>query len=74
MRWVNCVDITPCGLLCCDLHDTGDRDDGEIRSLNQKFRRDSQDESGNKMVNEYVRESKIGSGRYGKVVNLHLES
>ncbi|XP_028552844.1 serine/threonine-protein kinase GRIK2 isoform X2 [Dendrobium catenatum] len=27
-----------------------------------------EDEHGNKMVNEYVRESKIGSGSYGKVV------
>ena len=33
-----------------------------------------QDENGNKMVNEYVRECKIGSGSYGKVVSLHLES
>ena len=29
-----------------------------------------QDENGNKMVNEYVRECKIGSGSYGKVVSL----
>lgn len=28
-----------------------------------------QDENGNKMVNEYVREYKIGSGSYGKVVS-----
>ncbi|KAL6967268.1 Serine/threonine-protein kinase grik2 [Sarracenia purpurea var. burkii] len=28
----------------------------------------SEDENGNKVVNEYVRESKIGSGSYGKVV------
>ncbi|PWA91220.1 protein kinase, ATP binding site [Artemisia annua] len=28
----------------------------------------SEDEDGNKMVNEYVRECKIGSGSYGKVV------
>ncbi|OVA10156.1 Protein kinase domain [Macleaya cordata] len=28
----------------------------------------SEDENGNKMVNEYVREFKIGSGSYGKVV------
>lgn len=28
----------------------------------------SEDENGNKMINEYVRESKIGSGSYGKVV------
>lgn len=28
----------------------------------------SEDENGNKMVNEYVRECKIGSGSYGKVV------
>ncbi|KAI7732047.1 hypothetical protein M8C21_022938 [Ambrosia artemisiifolia] len=28
----------------------------------------SEDENGNKMVNEYVREYKIGSGSYGKVV------
>ncbi|XP_071700082.1 serine/threonine-protein kinase GRIK2-like [Rutidosis leptorrhynchoides] len=28
----------------------------------------SEDENGNKMVNEYVREHKIGSGSYGKVV------
>lgn len=27
-----------------------------------------QDDNGNKMVNEYVRECKIGSGSYGKVV------
>lgn len=27
-----------------------------------------QDENGNKMINEYVREFKIGSGSYGKVV------
>lgn len=32
-----------------------------------------QDEDGNKMVNEYVREWKIGSGSYGKVVNIHLD-
>lgn len=25
------------------------------------------------MVNEYVREWKIGSGSYGKVVNIHLD-
>lgn len=29
-----------------------------------------QDENGNKMINEYVRECKIGSGSYGKVVGL----
>ncbi|XP_020240839.1 serine/threonine-protein kinase GRIK1-like isoform X2 [Asparagus officinalis] len=28
----------------------------------------SEDENGNKMINEYVRERKIGSGSYGKVV------
>ncbi|KAL4331802.1 hypothetical protein GQ457_07G043090 [Hibiscus cannabinus] len=28
----------------------------------------SEDENGNKMINEYVRECKIGSGSYGKVV------
>lgn len=28
-----------------------------------------QDENGNKMVNEYVRERKIGAGSYGKVVS-----
>nr|GEY80300.1 serine/threonine-protein kinase GRIK2-like isoform X1 [Tanacetum cinerariifolium] len=28
----------------------------------------SEDEDGNKMVNEYVRECKIGAGSYGKVV------
>lgn len=28
----------------------------------------SEDENGNKMVNEYIREHKIGSGSYGKVV------
>lgn len=28
-----------------------------------------QDENGNKMINEYVREFKIGSGSYGKVVS-----
>lgn len=36
---------------------------------------DFQDEDGNKMINEYVRECKIGSGSYGKVVsvNSHLQ-
>jgi hypothetical protein len=29
-----------------------------------------QDENGNKAVNEYVREYKIGSGSYGKVVSI----
>lgn len=29
----------------------------------------SKDEHGNKMINEYVRECKIGSGSYGKVVS-----
>lgn len=33
-----------------------------------------QDENGNKMVNEYVRECKIGAGSYGKVVILALNS
>lgn len=28
-----------------------------------------QDENGSKMINEYVREFKIGSGSYGKVVS-----
>jgi len=32
-----------------------------------------QDENGNKMINEYVREYKIGSGSYGKVVSLVFE-
>jgi hypothetical protein len=31
-----------------------------------------QDENGNKMVNEYVREYKIGAGSYGKVVSIIL--
>lgn len=31
-----------------------------------------QDENGNKMINEYVREYKIGSGSYGKVVSIVL--
>ncbi|XP_027179699.1 serine/threonine-protein kinase GRIK2 isoform X2 [Coffea eugenioides] len=31
----------------------------------------SEDENGNKMINEYVREYKIGSGSYGKVVLYH---
>lgn len=31
-----------------------------------------QDEDGNKMVNEYVRECKIGAGSYGKVVSSVL--
>lgn len=31
-----------------------------------------QDEKGNKMINEYVREYKIGSGSYGKVVRMVL--
>lgn len=31
-----------------------------------------QDENGNKMVNEYVRECKIGAGSYGKVVSIIL--
>ena len=30
----------------------------------------SKDENGNKMINEYVREYKIGSGSYGKVVSV----
>jgi len=29
-----------------------------------------QDEYGNKMINEYIREYKIGSGSYAKVVSL----
>lgn len=31
-----------------------------------------QDEDGNKMINEYVRVCKIGSGSYGKVVSVKL--
>lgn len=31
----------------------------------------SEDENGNKMINEYVRDYKIGSGSYGKVVLYH---
>ena len=31
-----------------------------------------QDENGNKRVNEYVREYKIGAGSYGKVVSIIL--
>ncbi|XP_057954960.1 serine/threonine-protein kinase GRIK1 [Malania oleifera] len=37
-----------------------------VKETNKIFR--SEDENGNKMVNEYVRECKIGSGSYGKVV------
>lgn len=33
---------------------------------------DFQDEDGNKMINEYVRVRKIGSGSYGKVVSVNL--
>jgi hypothetical protein len=29
-----------------------------------------QDEDGNKMINEYVRQYKIGAGSYGKVVSI----
>ena len=29
-----------------------------------------QDENGDKMINEYVRERKIGAGSYGKVVSI----
>lgn len=29
-----------------------------------------QDEDGNKMLNEYIREYKIGSGSYAKVVSV----
>lgn len=31
-----------------------------------------QDDDGNKTINEYVREHKIGSGSYGKVVSTAL--
>lgn len=31
-----------------------------------------QDEDGNKLINEYVREHKIGSGSYGKVVSRNI--
>ncbi|CAK9314412.1 unnamed protein product [Citrullus colocynthis] len=37
-----------------------------VKETNRVIR--SEDENGNKMVNEYVREYKIGSGSYGKVV------
>ncbi|CAH8362387.1 unnamed protein product [Eruca vesicaria subsp. sativa] len=37
-----------------------------VKVTNQLFR--GEDEDGNKMINEYVRECKIGSGSYGKVV------
>ncbi|XP_022140398.1 serine/threonine-protein kinase GRIK1 [Momordica charantia] len=37
-----------------------------VKETNKVFR--SEDENGNKTVNEYVRECKIGSGSYGKVV------
>ncbi|XVF19463.1 hypothetical protein REPUB_Repub11eG0112900 [Reevesia pubescens] len=37
-----------------------------VKETNKIIR--SEDENGNKMVNEYVREYKIGSGSYGKVV------
>ncbi|KAL4320005.1 hypothetical protein GQ457_18G005110 [Hibiscus cannabinus] len=37
-----------------------------VKETNKIFR--SEDENGNKMVNEYVRQHKIGSGSYGKVV------
>lgn len=33
---------------------------------------DIQDENGKKMINEYVRECRIGSGSYGKVVSTFL--
>lgn len=33
---------------------------------------DVQDSQGNKMINEYVRERKIGTGSYGKVVSNFL--
>nr|XP_029117139.1 serine/threonine-protein kinase GRIK2 isoform X2 [Elaeis guineensis] len=38
------------------------------RAQNGLICREVPDENGNKMVNEYVRECKIGSGSYGKVV------
>lgn len=38
--------------------------------LNGYFYNFVQDEDGNKMINEYVREYKIGSGSYGKVVSI----
>lgn len=37
-----------------------------VKETHKVFR--TEDENGNKMVNEYVRECKIGSGSYGKVV------
>ncbi|XP_022731063.1 serine/threonine-protein kinase GRIK2-like [Durio zibethinus] len=37
-----------------------------VKETNKIIR--SEDENGNKMINEYVREYKIGSGSYGKVV------
>ncbi|XP_019052845.1 PREDICTED: LOW QUALITY PROTEIN: serine/threonine-protein kinase GRIK1 [Nelumbo nucifera] len=37
-----------------------------VKETHQLIR--SEDEDGNKMINEYVRERKIGSGSYGKVV------
>ncbi|KAK6936029.1 Protein kinase domain [Dillenia turbinata] len=37
-----------------------------VKETNKVIR--SEDENGNKMVNEYVRECKIGAGSYGKVV------
>ncbi|KAF6168530.1 hypothetical protein GIB67_015077 [Kingdonia uniflora] len=38
-----------------------------VRETHQVIR--SEDDDGNKMVNEYVRERRIGSGSYGKVVS-----
>ncbi|GMI81631.1 geminivirus rep interacting kinase 2 [Hibiscus trionum] len=45
------------GLACRQFH---------VKETNMIIR--SEDENGNKMINEYVRECKIGSGSYGKVV------
>ncbi|KAF6139713.1 hypothetical protein GIB67_006661 [Kingdonia uniflora] len=45
------------GMICRDI---------PVRETRQVIR--SEDDDGNKMVNEYVRERRIGSGSYGKVV------
>ncbi|KAI5666239.1 hypothetical protein M9H77_16092 [Catharanthus roseus] len=45
------------GLICREI---------PVKETNRLVR--SEDENGNKMINEYVRECKIGSGSYGKVV------
>ncbi|XP_022890737.1 serine/threonine-protein kinase GRIK2 isoform X2 [Olea europaea var. sylvestris] len=46
-----------CGLICREF---------PVKETHELIR--SEDENGNKMVNEYVREYKIGAGSYGKVV------